>query len=203
MRLRPTSLLAAAVLVYSTGCTKNGTGSNGSVAFSDQALWVAVADTYAAACSVSPVDFKELVQRNNQFYAPGSAFYAYVGHLSRACFEGAFAGPSLESIRGAAYDIASRSGAPELGQTLSQQMMQSKQDLFTMGTNLAVLAEVVKALQSGDDSVYAGSVFALVGGIWDSPAMRELLPPASIERLRRLSLELHKWYILQLAAAAH
>lgn len=113
----------------------------------------ALARVYAIAVSY-PANVPDFVQQNAMFYrADGSAIRC--GRvLASQLLNAALSGPSPDSVREQAADVAGRAGRPELGPSVADSMLENQADLYLLAGYVQNLVDTLPGVAEGDLTPY-------------------------------------------------
>lgn len=165
----------------------------------DSAYKGAISALYAVAMT-NPDDFPNFVNKNRDFLFNNSQLRSCFERFATALRVGALAGPSVNDIQEEAYDMANKSGAPEMGDALYKQMLETKSDMLTLARHLNSLSESIQEICKGNLSTYHNSeVYKLSTFMWSAMKDAWGWQPGAVDKWRRTFFNMYDWYIGQLA----
>jgi hypothetical protein len=160
-----------------------------------------VAALYASAMT-HPDDFLNRVYKDREFYTNNNQLSSCFEQLATALKMGALAGPSVNDIKEKAYDISNKAGAPEMGDGLYKQMLETKSDMLILARHLNSLSDSIQEICNGNFSAYHNSeVYQLSTFTWNAMEYAWSHRPGAVDMFRKMFWNMYKWYVRQLAQA--
>jgi hypothetical protein len=158
---------------------------------------VGIAQAYALAISY-PDSVPEFVQRNAVFFQQNGAAIQCGQILAATLQSAALLGPSPQSIREQAMDVAGRSGRPDLGPKVADDMLRTRSDLQQLASYIQDLVNTLPAAAKGDLAPYhSTNLYRFSKYIWTLSS--GLLSPGDMQAIRNMTMQMSEWYVKGLA----
>jgi hypothetical protein len=156
---------------------------------------VAIARAYAIAITY-PDSVPEFVKKNGPFFQPNGGAIKCGRVLASQLLSAALSGPSPNSIREQAADVADRAGRPELGSSLGDDMLENRSDMYQLAAYLQNLVETLPSIMAGNMAPYKNTaVYQNSKLAWGMMESLGVLPPGDIIAFRDMILEMSEWYV--------
>jgi hypothetical protein len=164
----------------------------------DQESKELVLAAYAGAMT-RPDDFPISTRKNSNMFVSANQWQNCIVRLSNALKQHVLSGPSPNEIRESAYNIASSANAPEKGEILYRQMMETSSDMLALARHLDSLSVSIRAILDDNFSTYYNSeVYRMSSFVWQSMEYAWGWQPGAVEMYRRLFYQMYVWYLRQL-----
>ena len=158
---------------------------------------VGIAQAYALAISY-PDSVPEFVQKNAVFFQQNGPAIQCGQILAAALQAAALSGPSERSIRERATDVAGRSGRPELGPKIAEDMLRTRSDMGQLASYIQDLVNTLPAVASGNLTPYHNTnLYRFSNYIWTMSS--RLVSQEDLQALRTMTMQMSEWYVKNLA----
>jgi hypothetical protein len=154
-----------------------------------------IATAYAGAFSY-PEKFPDWAGQNKSALA-SEQFRTCLDHMANQLTRAALSAPSYDDVYSRSMDIASRAGAPELGSKVAEDMSKTSGDLLQLAALLRQLMTCIESGVNDDWTRFSQSDFQAMAYVLGMSEQQ--LGSDYTRRLREVSFELHRWYLLSLA----
>lgn len=155
----------------------------------------AIARAYAIAVSY-PDSVPEFVRKNASIFQPNGAAIRCGKALVSQLLSAAISGPSPNSIREHAADVAGRAGRPDLGPPLGDDMLKNRADMYQLASYLQNLVDTLHSITGGDVAPYQNTaVYQNSKLVWGMTESLGVLHPRDIKAFRDMTLEMSEWYV--------
>jgi len=158
---------------------------------------VAIARAYAIASSY-PDSVPEFVGKNRALFQQNGDAIRCGSLLASQLRSAALQGPSPNSIREQASNMADQAGRPDLGPVVADDMLKSRLDMLELASDIQDLVDTLPSIIDGDVTPYQNSnVYQkpkFVIGILENSG---LLTPRDLHDWRDLTMKICEWYVRQ------
>lgn len=156
---------------------------------------VALAEVYAIAVSY-PDNVPDFIQKNSPLFQQNGSAIKCGRVLASQLLSAALSGPSPNSIREHAGDVACRAGRCDLGETVSDDIMKNKSDMYQLAGYLQNLVDTAPSITEGDVGPYQNTaIYQTSQMVWGMTESMGVLHPSDIKALRDITFEMSRWYL--------
>lgn len=156
---------------------------------------VALVEVYAIAVSY-PDSVPEFVQKNTPLFQQNGSAIKCGKALASQLLSAALSGPSPNSVREHAGEVACRAGRCDLGESVSDSILKDKSDMYQLGVYVQNLVDTAPNITEGDVDPYQNTaVYQTSQLVWSTTESMGVLHPSDIKVLRDLLFEVNKWYL--------